>query len=303
MTLNESNLLIDGVITAWSGQRQWPAFMHHALTYESNHQGAAKGEFAVKQLFEDNFPGSMTVNINTSNHVVRTNDDRGIHAAYFYGNTTDSRLQNNNSASFGGMIVLNTVAGNVEHIRVHINWLKGNKNIVHHWHFPYERQWQPGDHVSPLISETDAPWHMPSSQPTLMSQEDEIVDAWLRYAWALDMADYGLFNDAFTKDARADLPPMGKLTGRRTLIATLKAFRMPWPWIQHYGVPLNIDIASGGDAATLLIGRIIPEQDKTPEGEPLYGAHYKIELRKEDNKWKMSRMDYFPGWFTVKSDA
>jgi hypothetical protein len=65
------------------------------------------------------------------------------------------------------------------------------------------------------------------------------------------------------------------------LVATLKAFRMPWPWIQHYGVPLQIDIAEDRQSASLLLGRIIPEQDKTADGESLYGAHYKIELKKK----------------------
>lgn len=303
MMLKESDAILDEVITAWSGKRHWPSFMSDNIVYESNHQGSATGEFAVRQLFEDNFPGGMTVHVNTTNKVVRSQTQSSTIAAYFYGRTTDTRLQNNDDVNFGGMIVINTFSGSVERVRVHMNWLKGNKNIVHHWHFPYERQWQPGDSVSPLISEIDAPWHAYKQAHTPLSDEDAISEAWFQYAWALDMADYSLFNGAFSDDAIADLPPMGKMKGRRMLVSTLKAFRMPWPWIQHYGVPLQIDIAEDRQSASFLLGRIIPEQDKTADGEALYGAHYKIELKKEGSEWKMSRMDYFPGWFTVKNEG
>jgi hypothetical protein len=154
--LKESDAILDDIITAWSGKRHWPSFMADNVVYESNHQGSATGEFAVRQLFEDNFPGGMTVQVNTTNKVVRSQTQSSTIAAYFYGNTTDTRLQNNDDVNYGGMIVINTFSGSVERVRVHLNWLKGNKNIVHHWHFPYERQWQPGDRVSPLISEIDA---------------------------------------------------------------------------------------------------------------------------------------------------
>ena len=302
MMLKESDAILDEVMIAWSGKRQWPTFMGDNVVYESNHQGNASGEFAVRQLFEDNFPGGMTVNVSTTNKVVRSQNGSSTVAAYFFGDTTDMRLEKNDKVNFGGMIIINTVKGAVVRVRVHLNWLKGNKNIVHHWHFPYERQWQPGDSVSPLISEIDAPWHSYTQAHTPLSDEDAIAGAWYQYAWALDMADFSLFVGAFSDDATADLPPMGKLKGRRVLVATLKAFRMPWPAIQHYGVPLQIDIADDRQSASLLLGRIIPEQDKTPDGDALYGAHYKIELKKEDGEWKMSRMDYFPGWFTIKNE-
>lgn len=299
--LNNTDTILDEVIAAWAGQRQWPLFMADNVVYESHHQGTATGKAAVKQRFADNFPGGMTVKINTTNKVVRSQQDASTIAAYFYGETTDSRLQNNPTLHFGGMIVVTILNGFIERVRVHLNWLKGQKNLVQHWHFPPERQWQPGDSVSPLISELDAPWHVHPQQPPLLSDEEAIAEVWFQYAWALDMADFGLFNSAFTHDATADLPPMGKLKGRRMLMATLKAFRMPWPWIQHYGVPLNIDIAEDRQSASLLLGRIIPEQDRTAEGEALYGAHYKIELKQEDGRWMISDMAYFPGWFTVKN--
>ena len=71
--------------------------------------------------------------------------------------------------------------------------------------------------------------------------------------------------------------------------------------MQHYGVPLKISLGADGKTAEMWTGRLIPGQMKNENGEWLYGAHYRIELRKEDGLWKFSWSEYVPGWFTEQS--
>jgi hypothetical protein len=87
------------------------------------------------------------------------------------------------------------------------------------------------------------------------------------------------------------------------LAGTLKAFRMPWPWIQHYGVPLDIQVDREGEAASLVIGRLIPGQTRTPEGLPLFGAHYQIRAVRAQGYWRIRRMEYHAGWVTAASGS
>jgi hypothetical protein len=134
-----------------------------------------------------------------------------------------------------------------------------------------------------------------------LTDEQAVAEAWYTYAWGLDMADNALFGECFTEDASALLPPMGDLQGRRSLAGTLKAFRMPWPWIQHYGVPLDIQVDREGETASLVIGRLIPGQTRTPEGLPLFGAHYRIRAARVQGCWRIRRMEYHAGWVTAAS--
>jgi hypothetical protein len=91
------------------------------------------------------------------------------------------------------------------------------------------------------------------------------------------------------------------MKGRRTLMGTLKAFRLPWPWMQHYGEPVQVEIEPDGNSAALLLGRITPGQTQTPEGKQLYGAHYRIRtVRSGEESWQISQMEYIPGWISFE---
>ncbi len=102
-----------------------------------------------------------------------------------------------------------------------------------------------------------------------------------------------MLDACFTDDVSAILTPMGQLHGRRELLTTLKAFRMPWPVMQHMGAPVSIDVE--GDTASMPLGRIAPGQPDAADGEPSYVAHYLIEARRDPaHGWRIARMDYHP---------
>lgn len=184
-------------------------------------------------------------------------------------------------------------------LRLQIDWIDGDRTAAPAWTFPSGQRWQPGDAPAVLVSELDAPWRRVPVSTLARSDVDDIEEAWFMYAWGLDHADSALYATCFTEDASALLPPMGDLQGRRVLMAALKAFRMPWPWIQHAGEALDVELDSDGQGATLVLGRVIPGRLRGDDGKPLFGAHYRIRMARSALQWQIARMEYRTGWFTT----
>ncbi|WP_081007717.1 nuclear transport factor 2 family protein [Comamonas testosteroni] len=303
--------LLDAFCGTWAGTASMPEAELLAADVEcfSSHRGNAQGREQVLHLLREDFAG-LTVQIAAANRVPRASDDEYLIGAYIHGearrNTdTDGDTAQTPPAAFGGVIVLTLERGQ-EHLRIRsirfqLNWLQGNAGLLSRWKVPpMDRLWKPGDAPPTVVSELDAPWHRIPDSNLATSDEQAIAEAWFRYAWALDQADYGLFGGSFSDDVEAELTPMGRLKGRRTLMGTLKAFRMPWPWMKHYGEPLQIDIEDDGRSAKMILGRIMPGQTQTPEGKRMYGAYYRIEaLRDDSGFWRISLMEYVPGWISA----
>jgi hypothetical protein len=275
------------------------------LRYFSSHRGGAAGRQAATMLIRDDFAGWEHVEIVVTNPVAKADDRLGVVAAYLLGEGRRA----GNPIGFGGMIVMESAREDdsirdsmrVTTVRIQINWIDGERSALAGWTLPAGRHWQPGDPEAAIVSEIDAPWHRVPASSLALTDEQAVAEAWYTYAWGLDMADNALFGGCFTEDASALLPPMGDLQGRRSLAGTLKAFRMPWPSIQHYGVPLDIEVDRAGETASLVIGRLIPGQTRTAEGLPLFGAHYQIRAARVEGCWRIRRMEYHPGWVSAAS--
>jgi hypothetical protein len=273
----------------------------------SSHRGNAKGRDQVLSMLRSDFTDSRPVRICVTNRVPRANGSESMIGGYVLGELEPSQERaDKGGATFGGVITL-SLEGLPEQLRIRsirfqLNFAQGNLSLLNGWALPpMERAWKPGDPPAVIVSELDAPWHkIPASElPT--TDEEAIVEAWYRYAWALDQADFVLFDKSFSDTVEAELTPMGRMKGHRTLIGTLKAFRMPWPWMKHYGEPLRVDVGPDGRTAALVIARIIPGQTHAPDGKRIYGAHYRINALQEDgNAWRISQMEYFPGWISVE---
>ncbi|MBS0468447.1 MAG: nuclear transport factor 2 family protein [Proteobacteria bacterium] len=299
--------LLDAFCDTWAGTSSMPVadWLADDVEWFSSHRGDARGREAVLRLLREDFAG-LTVQIAAANRVPRASHDEYLIGAYLHGEArhgTDAAQTE--PAAFGGVIILSFEQGQerlrIRRIRYQLNWLQGNVGLLSHWKVPpMDRLWKPGDAPPTIVSELDAPWHRIVDSTLETSDEQAIAEAWFRYAWALDQADYALFEGSFSDDVEAELTPMGRMQGRRTLVGTLKAFRMPWPWMKHCGEPIRINIEDGGRSAKMILGRIMPGQTQTPEGKRLYGAHYNIEAVRGDGQlWRIRRMDYVPGWISV----
>jgi hypothetical protein len=129
------------------------------------------------------------------------------------------------------------------------------------------------------------------------SAQDEVAEVFMRYIWAMDQADFGQMRDTLTEDIAGAFPPIGDLKGRHEVMGQLKDFRQAWPWMQHFCVPLRIDI--NGDQAQMLLGRVIAQRPtsrrstafrcplpyRVTPGKPKL-AHFLVRIRR--------RLDYQP---------
>ncbi|WP_321960589.1 nuclear transport factor 2 family protein [Paraburkholderia sp. J7] len=301
--------LLDAFCDVWAGApsaTDAPLFTEDIELF-SSHSGNAQGRVQVLSMLRSDFIGSRTVRISSTNRVPRGNDNESMIGGYILGELEPSQESTDNrAATFGGVITLSLEGGaeqlRIRSIRFQLNFAQGNLSLLNGWTLPaMDRAWKPGDPPAVIVSELDSPWHrIPASElPT--TDEEAIIEAWYRYAWALDQADFVLFDKSFSDNVEAELTPMGRMKGRRTLLATLKAFRLPWPWMKHYGEPIRVDLGIDGRSAALVVARIIPGQTHAPDGKRIYGAHYRINAIQEDgNFWRIGQMEYIPGWISVE---
>lgn len=300
--------LVDAFGGAWAGapSAQPDALFTDDVEFSGSHRGSARGRAAVLELLRGDFAGLETVRITTTNHAPRARGDEALIGAYLHGEARPSAAADPERAvRFGGLLVVSVDTRDggprIRQIRFQLDWAEGRTTLLRGWNLPVmDRLWQPGDAPAVVVSELDAPWHRIPDSMLAISDEEAVADAWFRYAWGLDQADHALFEHSFSEDVEAELTPMGRMKGRRTLMGTLKAFRMPWPWMKHYGEPIQVDVEDGGHRARMILGRIMPGQTRTPEGKRMYAAHYRIgAVRDDTDPWRISLMEYVPGWINT----
>jgi hypothetical protein len=70
--------------------------------------------------------------------------------------------------------------------------------------------------------------------------------------------------------------------------------------MQHFADVVRLELEADGRHAQMIVARIIPERPVDAQGHSLYGAHYQIRARREDDgQWRICWSDYRPGWFTT----
>ena len=260
-------------------------------SHRGRHEGRRNANLALRGSFLPTF------DVELSNQVTLADAERATASAYVIGKSAADAL----ALGFNGVLVLHFAprgeTAMVTELRLQLNSVEGATAVLADWALPVaHRQWKPGDAPAVVSSELDAPWHRIPRNSLPLNDEEQLAHAWYRYAWGLDQADHTLLGQSFSKDASAVLPPMGELKGERMLVSTLKAFRMPWPWMLHAGRPLAIKHAPGSSTARMVLGRLIPGRMRMEDGRRLYGAHYQLELVQVAGEWRLHRMDYHEGW-------
>jgi ketosteroid isomerase-like protein len=240
----------------------------------------------------------------TSNHAIVVGDrGQAASSAYVYGLFSDGQRH----LLFGASVILKfqfhevldrwllTIA------RININWCRGDVALVPHWRLPpSDAGWQLGDSAPVIVSELDSPWALIGVGLPSCSKEDSIIELYSKYSWAIDQGDIALLSDCYTDDAAGGFTPIGALQGRHTIVGQLKSFRRHWPWMQHFADVVRLELEADGQHARMIVARIIPERPVDASGKALYGAHYQIRVRQEDDgQWRICWSDYRPGWFTA----
>ncbi|ASS92537.1 nuclear transport factor 2 family protein [Peribacillus simplex] len=183
----------------------------------------------------------------------------------------------------------------ISHLRFDLDWHYGTSPYTSKWK-PAGRTlgWTPDTENPKILSELEAPWRVIPESEESNYEEEEVVATFNRYAWAFDQGDFSLLNDIFTEDATINMVPIGEIKGRKNIISQLKISRSGRPTFHHAVEPHGIEIKK--EKAKLKMYRLIPFRPTEDTIEnPVYGAVYTCNLRKEDGMWKFEQMNYEEG--------
>ncbi|MEW1823098.1 nuclear transport factor 2 family protein [Arthrobacter sp. NPDC080031] len=263
-----------------------------------SHLGQFRGASSIASALTRMAPPLHIVRYRITNPYIALEQDHGQQSAYLLGTLATPNVDGSlNAFLFGGHYIvtyaLTKDGWRITRLSFTLDWHHGNADHVPAWSLESASSGGPSEPL--IVSELDAPWRAVPSPDAGKSPEQLVSEAYIRYAWGLDQADFELMASAFTDDARADMVPFGNMEGRREIIGSLKALRIGQPYMQHAASNFTVDIQ--GTNATMDIYRVVPFMPTLETLDaPIFGARYESRLRLEDGVWKFEWLRYFPGW-------
>jgi ketosteroid isomerase-like protein len=296
--------VMDDFFAAWS-DGEWQTLnpsLTKTATLKSSQHGEGRGVAEWRSLLAAD--ASALIWMRTSNHaIVVGRNGQAVTSAYVYGlfGRGQQRLL------FGASVVLRFQFHGTDdrwmlaNARINVNWCKGDLLLAAHWRMPpTDAGWELGDVPPVIVSELDSPWALIGNALPQADAEVAVRELYSKYSWAIDQGDIALLSDCYTDDAAGGFAPIGPLQGRHAIVGQLKSFRRLWPWMQHFADVVRLELEADGRHAQMIVARIIPERPVDAQGHSLYGAHYQIRARREDDgQWRICWSDYRPGWFTT----
>ena len=264
----------------------------------SSHEGGRE----IVEAFKRDRAKTDVLSLKATNRYVGAAESDGAFSFYVFGQMNKATK----SKGFGfGMTVTGSLkktasSWHFERVLIALNWVTGDHSLATHWTLPPgDDGWRIGDPAPTIVSEIDSPWLAFSHSTPAASARESIADTYARYSWALDQGDMHLLSSCFADDAAGDFQPMGIIEGRHAIIGSFKEFRRPWPWMQHFADVLDVQADEEQGVAEMLVGRIIPGNSHAQDGTALYGAHYRMRLRRKyEGFWQLTWSEYRPGWFS-----
>jgi ketosteroid isomerase-like protein len=200
---------------------------------------------------------------------------------------------------FGGEFLLSYRLENevwkISSIKFDMQWEKGNTYFKKDWNFLDYVLHKGGNNT--IVSEFDAPWRVIPDTEELGSEEEQIVDAFARYAWGLDNTDFDICRSCMTDDIYA-IMPHSNYSGVRNLIAFFKNVNHKEAAVQHAARVVDIRYSDNKTKAQVVMYRIEPHRlgTKTLTKENIdynvYSARYDCDMVKENGLWKFVKIDY-----------
>lgn len=300
-------------VEAWrsGNQAALAGLLTPRATAHLSHLGRFTGASVTAEGLVRRAPETSLTRYRTTNSYVAVSGSTAQHSAYLLGTLADEREDGRTDGRldaflFGGHFVntyLRTERGwLIDRIRFDLDWQHGNRAHAAGWSFAGRTADWPNERQAPaILSELDAPWHVVPEPTERGSAEEQVAETYIRYAWALDQADFGLLATAFTADAKANLAPFGRLDSGRDIVVALKELRTGQPYMQHAADEFSVAVT--GDRATMDLFRVVPfAPTKETLDAPVYGARYESRLRRENGLWKFDWLDYIPGWVQTGAD-
>lgn len=270
--------------------------------------GHFKGVDLIKQGLTYQRPNLDWVKYTVTNSYIAVSGEHAQQSAYLLGVFANEIEKSEiDYFLFGGHFVntyLKTTEGwKISRVRFELDWQRGNQEYVENWTFNDTiSRWEQKKDIPTILSELDSPWATFPNSDEKGTDEEQVIETYIRYSWALDQADFSLLTTTFTEDAKADMSPFGRMDGKREIVSLLKTLRLGHPYMQHAAA--NFHVTVKGDTATMDIYRIVPfVPTRETLDAPIFGARYESRLRREKGVWKFEWLHYIPGWIKVEKNV
>ena len=158
-----------------------------------------------------------------------------------------------------------------------------------------------GTRLNAICAEYDAPWNVIRNRDNVGTDEEQIEELFFKYCFAIDTDSFGFFQDVWTDDVVAYLPPLG-IHDKRGITNVLKINKSGSRRCLHMGRVKSIDVH--GDTADIVMYHmdntmINPPYTISNETEKLdiVGSRWRIQARREKGAWRFNKFFYEYGPF------
>ncbi|MCR0570312.1 nuclear transport factor 2 family protein [[Clostridium] innocuum] len=173
--------------------------------------------------------------------------------------------------------------------------------FIENWYFEkQDLKYYHGIHLPVISGELDSPWYRIKCEENVKNEEEKILETFSRYAYGIDTLNFIQLNEALSDDIVVNMAPWGAMD-KREFMQTLKFKRQASFYWNH---PALLDCVHIDDNhATLKLHRMAGHRQsampivftKDNYDTQYADARYEIKMIKEQDSWKILRMDYYLG--------
>ncbi|HOP57139.1 MAG TPA: nuclear transport factor 2 family protein [Bacillota bacterium] len=205
--------------------------------------------------------------------------------------------------NFGGYYLNDYVKENgkwkISHIRFNLDFEDGNTCFVRNWWKLIDYRYFEGNISYPIVSEIHAPWRVIENPESLGTDEEQVLDAYYRYSWGIDHADFEIFKSCIDSEfcfgnsilSNGKNQTETKEDMLANLIKFMKYKRFKEATMEHIWKIVSVDIQNG--IAKVKSMRYEPNRMSTTKFNRLnmetdfYTGKFEYEfVKREGNDWK-----------------
>lgn len=179
----------------------------------------------------------------------------------------------------------------------------GNMEMAGDWHHMDPKiGWYEGIRLPVIFGALDAPWVRITKRDSVGTDEEQIEEAFYRYAFALDTCTFSLMKDVLDENIKVIMPPFGMEENpmdKRAFMTTLMTHRHTERFMQHTGEFQSVEFNASRNQARVLFYRK-GDSGVTPVPvledniyKKIGSAIYQINMKKgQDAIWRIEKLIY-----------
>lgn len=276
---------------------------------QSETVGEAEGLEIIKQKLKWRGPALDYSRYRIYNTCIFQKEDRAVQSSYVVATVGVKENYYLHWFTFGGHYLIDwkkeAEEWKMNHIRYCHDMECGNTAFVKDWWKLIDYDTWMGYEKHPICSAKEAPWRVMNNYED-WTEEEKIADLFCRYAWGIDEDDFEITESVMAENIQTNIP--GKsFEGKGKLISMLEQKRKKENSMSHVGK--IVSIKQTGDKAEMVVWRYEPHRIGTKFTHAgnidtmFYSVDYLWHLEKQNDRWRVTGIDYNIGVFGEKDDG